>query len=95
MNHPNRKPKDGALPSDVRAIRAMAGITQEVARGLIYVGSRTWEGYESDRMMPRSAMELWCIALAVGTLDHGPYLAPGDWMLPWVRRDLALFFQRT
>lgn len=36
----------------------------------------------------------WCIALAVGTVAHGPYVPPGDWMLPWVRNELALWFRR-
>ena len=39
-------------------------------------------------------MELWCLALAVGTVAHGPYIAPGDWMRPWVRDVLCLWFRR-
>ena len=31
---------------------------------------------------------------ADGTVAHGPYIAPGDWMLPWVRNELALWFRR-
>ncbi len=28
------------------------------------------------------------------TVAHGPYVPPGDWMLPWVRNELALWFRR-
>lgn len=39
-----------------------------------------------EDMMPR--------VLAVGTIERGPYVPPGDWILPWVRNELALWFRR-
>lgn len=97
-NHPNRSRPRAWLtpPADViRALRAQAGITQAQAAEMTRSALRTWEQWErGDRRMPAATMELWCIALAVGTVAHGPYVPPGDWMLPWVRNELALWFRR-
>ena len=41
------------------------------------------------------AMGLLCIVLAVGTVERGPYVPPGDWMRPWVRDELCLWFRRA
>lgn len=97
-NHPNRSRPRAWLtpPADViRELRARAGITQVQAAEMTRAALRTWEQWErGDRRMPAATMELWCIALAVGTVAHGPYVPPGDWMLPWVRHELALWFRR-
>lgn len=97
-NHPNRsRPRAWITPpADViRELRAQAGITQVQAAEMTRAALRTWEQWErGDRRMPAATMELWCIALAVGTVAHGPYVPPGDWMLPWVRNELALWFRR-
>ena len=55
---------------------------------------RNWCGRADGRKMPLSAIELLCIALAVGTIEHGPYIPPGDWMRPWVRDALCLWFRK-
>ena len=96
-NHPNR-PRPRAWitpPADViRELRARAGITQAQCAEMTRAALRTWEQWErGDRRMPAATMELWCIALAVGTVAHGPYIAPGDWMRPWVRDVLCLSFR--
>lgn len=97
-NHPNRsRPRAWLTPPAVviRELRAQAGITQVQAAEMTRAALRTWEQWErGDRRMPAATMELWCIALAVGTVAHGPYVPPGDWMLPWVRHELALWFRR-
>lgn len=97
-NHPNRsRPRAWITPpADViRELRARAGITQVQAAEMTRAALRTWEQWEAGaRRMPAATMELWCIALAVGTVAHGPYVPPGDWMLPWVRNELALWFRR-
>ena len=62
----------------------------------MYAKLTTWQAWEhGTRRMPAATMELWCIALAVGTVARGPYIAPGDWMLPWVRDELCLWFRRA
>lgn len=97
-NHPNRsRPRAWLTPPAVviRELRAQAGITQVQAAEMTRAALRTWEQWDrGDRRMPAATMELWCIALAVGTVARGPYIAPGDWMLPWVRNELALWFRR-
>ena len=97
-NHPNRpRPRAWLTPPAevVRTLRAQAGITQVQCAEMTRSALRTWEHWEAGaRRMPAATMELWCLALAVGTVAHGPYIAPGDWMRPWVRDVLCLWFRR-
>ena len=96
-NHPHRRLRGGPAPSPLmlRDLRERAGLTQQAAAALLGVGDKTWRDWEAGRRrMPAGMMELLCIVLAVGTVEGGPYIAPGDWMLPWVRNELALWFRR-
>lgn len=96
-NHPNRRPRGGLAPSGLllRDLREQAGLTQAQAAELVRATEATWRAWESGlRRMPAAAMELFCLTLAVGTVERGPYVPPGDWMLPWVRNELALWFRR-
>lgn len=96
-NHPNRRARGGPSPSGLllRDLRERAALTQAQAGALVRVSEIAWRSWENGaRRMPAATMELWCLALAVGTVAHGPYVPPGDWMLPWVRNELALWFRR-
>lgn len=92
-NHPNRGPK-GPLshpPSDlVRELREHAALTQERFGALVHASRRIvqdWEG--GQRRVPQATFELLCLALVVGS-----FIAPGEWLRPWVRADFIVFFQR-
>lgn len=96
-NHPNRRPRGGTAPSPLllRDLRERAGLTQAQAAVLLGVGDKTWRDWEAGRRrMPAGMMELLCIVLAVGTVARGSYVPPGDWMRPWVRDELCLWFRR-
>jgi putative transcriptional regulator len=92
-NHPNRGPQGPFLPPApevVRALRDDACLSQTHAASLVHAGLRTWQQWEAgDRKMPAATMELWCLALVVGS-----YIAPGEWLRPFVRPDFIVFFQR-
>jgi transcriptional regulator with XRE-family HTH domain len=95
-NHPNRRARGGPSPSGLllRDLRERAGLTQAQAGALVRVSEIAWRSWENGaRRMPAPAMELLCIVLAVGTVERGPYVPPGDWMLPWVRDVLCLWFR--
>lgn len=100
-NHPNRAgPKgpfaDLAEQSErLKALRAEAALTQPQMAELCRAGLQTWRQWErGERPMPWAAMELLCLALIVGTVADGPHVDAGDWLLPWVRPEFALWFQR-
>lgn len=96
-NHPNRRARGGPSPSGLllRDLRERAGLTQAQAGALVRVSEIAWRSWENGaRRMPAPAMELLCIVLAVGTIERGPYVPPGEWMRPWVRDELALWFRR-
>ena len=96
-NHPRRRKSGGPSPSGLllRELRERAGLTQAQAGALVRVSEIAWRSWENGaRRMPAPAMELLCIVLAVGTIERGPYVPPGDWMLPWVRDELCLWFRR-
>lgn len=96
-NHPNRRPRGGVAPSPLllRDLREQAGLTQTQAAELVRATEATWRAWESGaRRMPAAAMELLCIVLAVGTVERGPYVPPGDWMRLWLRDELCLWFRR-
>ena len=96
-SHPRRRPRGGTAPPPelLRKLRDGALLTQTQAAALVYAKLKTWQAWEhGTRQMPAATMELWCLALAVGTVAHGPYIAPGDWMRPWVRDVLCLWFRR-
>lgn len=97
-NHPNRRrPRGGSSPSVLllRDLREQAGLTQAQAAELVRATEGTWRAWEAGiRRMPAAAMELFCLTLAVGTVARGPYVPPGDWMRPWVRDELCLWFRR-
>lgn len=96
-NHPNRRPRGGTAPSPLLLLdlRTRAGLTQADAAELLGVGDKTWRDWEAGRRrMPAGMMELLCILMAVGTVERGPYVPPGDWMRPWVRDELCLWFRR-
>ena len=95
-NHPNRRARGGPSPSGLllRELRERAGLTQAQAGALVRVSEIAWRSWENGaRRMPAPAMELLCIVLAVGTVARGPYVPPGDWMRPWVRDELCLWFR--
>lgn len=70
-------------------------MTRSELKQLLGVGDKTWRDWEAGRRrMPAGMMELLCILMAVGTVEGGPYIAPGDWMRPWVRDVLCLWFRR-
>ena len=95
-SHPRRRPRGGTAPPPelLRKLRDGALLTQTQAAALVYAKLKTWQAWEhGTRRMPAATMELWCLALAVGTVAHGPYIAPGDWMRPWVRDVLCLWFR--
>ena len=92
-SHPRRRPRGGTAPSPLLLLdlRTRAGLTQADAAELLGVGDKTWRDWEAGRRrMPAGMMELLCILMAVGTVARGPYIAPGDWMRPWVRDVLCL-----
>ena len=96
-SHPRRRPRGGTAPSPLLLLdlRTRAGLTQADAAELLGVGDKTWRDWEAGRRrMPAGMMELLCILMAVGTVEGGPYIAPGDWMRPWVRDVLCLWFRR-
>lgn len=97
-NHPRRRKSGGPSPSGLllRDLRERAGLTQAQAGALVRVSEIAWRSWENGaRRMPAPAMELLCIVLAVGTIERGPYVPPGDWMRPWVRDELCLWFRRA
>ena len=70
-------------------------MTRSELKQLLGVGDKTWRDWEAGRRrMPAGMMELLCILMAVGTVERGPYVPPGDWMRPWVRDELCLLFRR-
>jgi hypothetical protein len=101
-NHPNRpKRMDGPFAdldeqsATLRDMRDRAGLTQFQAGFHARAPLKTWIKWESgERAMPGAAMELFCLAMVVGDVDHGPWLPAGDWLQRWVRHEFWLFFQR-
>lgn len=66
----NPRPVDNPTPAQIRAAREAAGLTQEQAAELVYVGLRAWQRYEDAREstewrpMHPSMWELFNIKLA-------------------------------
>lgn len=101
-NHPNRSRPQGPFSTldgqseTLKALRADATLTQPAMAALCRAGLQTWRQWErGERPIPWAAMELLCLALIVGTVADGPHVAPGNWLLPWVRPEFALWFQKT
>ena len=100
-NHPNRAgPKGpfatlGGQSETLKALRAEAALTQPDMAALCRAGLQTWRQWErGERPMPWAAMELMCLALIVGTVEHGPHVDAGAWLLPWVRPEFCAWFRR-
>ena len=101
-NHPGRKPgplgpfaSRAEQSARLASLRREADLSQPQAAALVHAGVQTWRQWErGERAMPAAAMELLCLALIVGTVERGPYVPPGDWLLPYVRREFALWFRR-
>ena len=64
-NHPNRGPKgpqSNPGPTEIRAAREAAGLTQTQAASLVFSGLRAWQQWEAgDRRMPPSTWALFGI----------------------------------
>lgn len=62
-SHPNRGPKGPASnpsPSDIRAAREAAGLTQTEAAAMLHTTCRTWQQWEAgDRRMHPAFWELF------------------------------------
>ncbi len=73
FNHVNRSkgrtgiPPSNPTPEQIREIRALAGLTQTEAAGMVYVALRSWQKWEdstggdSARTMPAAAWALFLI----------------------------------
>ncbi len=101
-NHPNRKGPQGPFSSlseqssRLKSLRAEASLTQPAMADLCRAGLQTWRQWErGERTMPAAAMELLCLALIVGTVEHGPHVSAGNWLLPYVRDEFCLWFRRA
>ena len=89
-----------ATPAVLIDLQQRAGLTDAQMGALCHAGLQTWRNWRRDagdpsrRQMPAASMELLCLALMVGAVERGPYVPPGDWALPYVRRELLLWFAR-
>lgn len=76
------------FPAHLVELRLMAGLTQEQCAKMTLAGLRTWKHWEAGtRAMPLAALELWCMAVLAGK-----HLAPGEWCIPWVRKEFMRLF---
>lgn len=90
-----------ATPDVLIDLQGRAGLTDAQMASLCRAGVQTWRNWRRDpadpchRQIPLASMELLCLALMVGSTESGPYVAPGDWCLPYLRREFALWFRRA
>ena len=74
------------------ARRLLDGCRDSVTGEKLYSGESSTASVEDVEAAARYLRDCG-LALAVGTVAHGPYIAPGDWMRPWVRDVLCLSFR--
>lgn len=77
-------------------LQQRAGLSDAQMAQLCRAGVQTWRNWTAipaRRAMPPASMELLCLALMVGTVEHRPFVAPGAWCMPFVRREFALLLR--
>lgn len=83
-------------PALLRQLRDEACITQRECAEIARAKLKSWQNWEAEpgtgehRAIPAGSMELFCFGLACK-----PYIAPGDWLLPWVRPEFLRLLRIT